>query len=330
MSMSYGAHERKESWWFWPSWRRGARHERGRERRRVLRRCTKRSLPPPRGPTTWSAPLARRADRPDGADPGRAPLRRLHRVQRRPAERRVRAPGARHRRVGSILSGGGDVPGEGTTRTPRRPGRHRSTRWRSTRSTTPRTTSRSSTAPTSCTATTTSSAPPCSRTRSGSARASTRSSSPRCRRRPARPQPRPTCAGRSPRSPTSTPIRAGAATTSPSARTRCSTGRWRRRGTRPAAAPTVAATVKHFAGYGASDSGLDRTPADMSLRSFQTYQLPSYEPADRRRRAVGHGGIRLRSTASRRPVRTTCSPRCCASSSASPASRSATGPTSPR
>ena len=38
----------------------------------------------------------------------------------------------------------------------------------------------------------------------------------------------------------------------------------------------VAATVKHFAGYGASDSGLDRTPTDMSLRSFQTYQLPSY------------------------------------------------------
>lgn len=43
--------------------------------------------------------------------------------------------------------------------------------------------------------------------------------------------------------------------------------------------PIVAATVKHFAGYGASDSGLDRTPADMSLRTFQTYQLPSYERA---------------------------------------------------
>lgn len=42
---------------------------------------------------------------------------------------------------------------------------------------------------------------------------------------------------------------------------------------------TVAATVKHFAGYGASDSGLDRTPADISLRSFQTYQLPSYARA---------------------------------------------------
>jgi beta-glucosidase len=42
---------------------------------------------------------------------------------------------------------------------------------------------------------------------------------------------------------------------------------------------TVAATVKHFAGYGASNSGLDRTPADMSLRTFQTYQLPSYEKA---------------------------------------------------
>ena len=43
--------------------------------------------------------------------------------------------------------------------------------------------------------------------------------------------------------------------------------------------PTVAATVKHFAGYGASDSGLDRTPTDMSLRTFQTYQLPSYAKA---------------------------------------------------
>jgi beta-glucosidase len=42
---------------------------------------------------------------------------------------------------------------------------------------------------------------------------------------------------------------------------------------------TVASTVKHFAGYGASDSGLDRTPADMSLRTFQTYQLPSYARA---------------------------------------------------
>jgi beta-glucosidase len=43
--------------------------------------------------------------------------------------------------------------------------------------------------------------------------------------------------------------------------------------------PTVASTVKHFAGYGASDSGLDRTAADMSMRWFQTYQLPSYEQA---------------------------------------------------
>lgn len=42
---------------------------------------------------------------------------------------------------------------------------------------------------------------------------------------------------------------------------------------------TVAASVKHFAGYAASDSGLDRTPIDTSLRSFQTYQLPSYEKA---------------------------------------------------
>ena len=41
----------------------------------------------------------------------------------------------------------------------------------------------------------------------------------------------------------------------------------------------VASSVKHFAGYGASDSGLDRTPTDISLRSFQTYQLPSYAKA---------------------------------------------------
>jgi beta-glucosidase len=45
------------------------------------------------------------------------------------------------------------------------------------------------------------------------------------------------------------------------------------------ASPTVASTVKHFAGYGASDNGLDRTAADLSLRSFQTYQLPAYEKA---------------------------------------------------
>jgi beta-glucosidase len=42
---------------------------------------------------------------------------------------------------------------------------------------------------------------------------------------------------------------------------------------------TVASSVKHFAGYGDSDSGLDRTAADTSLRSFQTYQLPSYARA---------------------------------------------------
>ncbi len=41
----------------------------------------------------------------------------------------------------------------------------------------------------------------------------------------------------------------------------------------------VTATVKHFAGYGASSNGLDRTPADMSLRSFQDNQLPSYAAA---------------------------------------------------
>jgi beta-glucosidase len=44
---------------------------------------------------------------------------------------------------------------------------------------------------------------------------------------------------------------------------------------------TVAATVKHFAGYGAADSGLDRTPADMSLRYFEENQLPSYATAIR-------------------------------------------------
>jgi beta-glucosidase len=44
---------------------------------------------------------------------------------------------------------------------------------------------------------------------------------------------------------------------------------------------TVASTVKHFAGYGASNGGLDRTPTDISMRSFQTYQLPSYAKAIR-------------------------------------------------
>lgn len=43
--------------------------------------------------------------------------------------------------------------------------------------------------------------------------------------------------------------------------------------------PIVAATVKHFAAYGASDSGLDRTPADLSMRTFQDDQLPSYAQA---------------------------------------------------
>ncbi len=42
---------------------------------------------------------------------------------------------------------------------------------------------------------------------------------------------------------------------------------------------TVASSLKHFAGYGAAASGLDRTPVDMSLRYFQTYQLPSYAEA---------------------------------------------------
>ncbi|HWC82677.1 MAG TPA: glycoside hydrolase family 3 N-terminal domain-containing protein [Pseudonocardiaceae bacterium] len=37
-----------------------------------------------------------------------------------------------------------------------------------------------------------------------------------------------------------------------------------------------AATVKHFAGYGAASSGQDRTDADMSLRWFSDDELPSY------------------------------------------------------
>jgi beta-glucosidase len=41
----------------------------------------------------------------------------------------------------------------------------------------------------------------------------------------------------------------------------------------------VAATVKHFAGYGGASSGLDRTPTDMSLRTFEEDQLPSYAQA---------------------------------------------------
>ncbi|MCL2583691.1 MAG: glycoside hydrolase family 3 C-terminal domain-containing protein [Streptosporangiales bacterium] len=41
----------------------------------------------------------------------------------------------------------------------------------------------------------------------------------------------------------------------------------------------VASSVKHFAGYGASASGLDRTPADLSLRTFEEDQLPSYATA---------------------------------------------------
>ena len=41
----------------------------------------------------------------------------------------------------------------------------------------------------------------------------------------------------------------------------------------------VAATVKHFAGYGAASSGLDRTPADLSMRTFEEDQLPSYATA---------------------------------------------------
>lgn len=43
----------------------------------------------------------------------------------------------------------------------------------------------------------------------------------------------------------------------------------------------VGASVKHFAGYGAAESGLDRTPTDMSLRTFQENQLPSYAEAIR-------------------------------------------------
>ncbi|HEX3791221.1 MAG TPA: glycoside hydrolase family 3 N-terminal domain-containing protein [Pseudonocardiaceae bacterium] len=40
--------------------------------------------------------------------------------------------------------------------------------------------------------------------------------------------------------------------------------------------PDVAATVKHFAGYGGASAGLDRTDADLSLRWFQDDELPSY------------------------------------------------------
>jgi beta-glucosidase len=39
----------------------------------------------------------------------------------------------------------------------------------------------------------------------------------------------------------------------------------------------VAASVKHFAGYGAASTGLDRTDADMSIRWLQDDELPSYQ-----------------------------------------------------
>jgi beta-glucosidase len=39
----------------------------------------------------------------------------------------------------------------------------------------------------------------------------------------------------------------------------------------------VAASIKHFAGYGAASSGLDRTDADMSQRWLQDDELPSYQ-----------------------------------------------------
>jgi beta-glucosidase len=39
----------------------------------------------------------------------------------------------------------------------------------------------------------------------------------------------------------------------------------------------VAASVKHFAGYGGASSGLDRTDADMSVRWLQDDELPSYQ-----------------------------------------------------
>lgn len=44
---------------------------------------------------------------------------------------------------------------------------------------------------------------------------------------------------------------------------------------------SVAASVKHFAGYPASDNGLDRTNADASLRYLQDDQLPAYGAAVR-------------------------------------------------
>ena len=260
---------------------RGWHRHRGRIRRHhpALREPARRPERPRGRPRP--APLAGREDRPDGADPGRPPLRRLLGLQRRPAQPRLREAGARYRprgldpvrrrrraRRGLLPEHAADVG-----HADQRDGEVRDRA-------TPRTTSRSSTAPTSCTATTTSSARRCSRSRSAWARASTRRWSRRCSARPARRRPRPTCAGPSRRSPTSTPTRGGAGTTSPSARTRRSTARCprpRSRGLQKS--PTVAATVKHFAGYGASDSGLDRTPTDMSLRTFQTYQLPSYAKA---------------------------------------------------
>jgi beta-glucosidase len=39
----------------------------------------------------------------------------------------------------------------------------------------------------------------------------------------------------------------------------------------------VAATIKHFAGYGGASTGLDRTDADMSIRWLQDDELPSYQ-----------------------------------------------------
>uniref|UniRef100_A0A7D5HB94 beta-glucosidase n=1 Tax=Natrinema halophilum TaxID=1699371 RepID=A0A7D5HB94_9EURY len=41
----------------------------------------------------------------------------------------------------------------------------------------------------------------------------------------------------------------------------------------------VAATVKHFAGYGTPNTGRDRTPVRTSMRDLRTRQLPAYERA---------------------------------------------------
>ena len=92
----------------------------------------------------------------------------------------------------------------------------------------------------------------------------------------------------------------------PAARAACSPRRGcaASRATTSSRTSNMLACIKHFAAYGAAESGLDYNTVDMSERTLREVYLPPYKAGVRCRRAVRHGLVQRDQRRSRRPATT--------------------------